>query len=49
VYSNWTTANTALPFTPFTVGLSILMSDVPSGQSEKNWRSLPGVERSMIG
>ncbi|MNL16405.1 hypothetical protein D3C87_1374450 [compost metagenome] len=49
LYSNWTTANTVLPVTPATLAPSIFSSDVPSGESEKNWRSLPATERSMIG
>ena len=49
VYSNCTTANTVLPLTPGTLAPSIFSSDVPSGLSEKNWRSLPGTVRSMMG
>ncbi len=42
VYSNCTTANTGLPFTPSTLALGTVSSEVPSGESEKNWRSLAG-------
>ncbi|MNT57281.1 hypothetical protein D3C72_1946410 [compost metagenome] len=49
VYSNCTTANTVLPLTPGTVGLARVSSELPSGASEKNWRSLPATEVSMIG
>ena len=38
VYSNCTTANTALPLMPVTVGLATVSSEVPSGESEKYWR-----------
>src|SRR5712664_2523990 len=48
VYSNCTTANTVLPLTPATFALSRRSSDMPSGQSEKNWR-LPGSDASSIG
>ncbi len=36
-------------FTPWTFALCRDSSDVPSGQSEKNWRSLPGTDLSMMG
>ena len=49
VYSNCTTAKTVLPFTPLTLALSNFSNEVPSGQSEKNWRSLPATEVSMMG
>ena len=49
VYSNWTTANTVLPFTPGTLAPSIFSSEVPSGLSEKNWRGLADTVRSMMG
>jgi hypothetical protein len=49
VYSNCTTANTVLPLTPATVGLATVSSEVPSGESEKNWRGLPATLVSMIG
>jgi len=49
VYSNCTTANTGLPFTPGTFAFGTDSSEVPSGESEKNWRSLPGTVVSMIG
>ena len=48
VYSNCTTANTALPLTPSTLALATVSRDVPSGLSEKNWRSLPATVVSMI-
>src|SRR3954470_17789815 len=35
-YSNCTTANSGLPFTPSTFALSSLIRLMPSGQSEKN-------------
>ncbi len=49
VYSNCTTANTGLPFTPSTLALGTVSSEVPSGESEKNWRSLPATVVSMMG
>ncbi|MCY1225896.1 hypothetical protein D9M68_417360 [compost metagenome] len=49
VYSNCTTANTVLPLTPGTAGLASVSSELPSGASEKNWRSLPATELSRIG
>ena len=49
VYSNCTTANTVLPLTPVTLAFGTVSSEVPSGESEKNWRSLPGTVVSMIG
>ena len=49
VYSNCTTANTGLPFTPATLAFGTLSSEVPSGASEKNWRSFPGTLVSTIG
>jgi len=36
VYSNCTTANTVLPFTPCTRAPRTVSSELPSGQSEKN-------------
>ncbi len=48
-YSNCTTANTVLPLTPGTRADGRASRDMPSGQSEKNWRALPGTELSMMG
>ena len=49
VYSNCTTANTVLPLTPATFAPGTLSSEVPSGESEKYWRGLPGRVVSMMG
>ena len=34
---------------PVTVGLATVSIELPSGESEKNWRSLPATELSMMG
>ncbi|MPN00612.1 hypothetical protein SDC9_147808 [bioreactor metagenome] len=49
VYSNCTTANTGLPFTPSTLASGTVSSEVPSGASEKYWRSLPATVASTMG
>ena len=49
VYSNCTTANTGLPLTPSTLAPGTVSSEVPSGESEKNWRSWPGTVASIRG
>lgn len=49
VYSNCTTANTGLPLTPSTVAPATVSKEVPSGESEKNWRSLAATLASMMG
>jgi hypothetical protein len=38
-----------LPFTPGTLAFGTARREVPSGASEKNWRSLPATVVSMIG
>ena len=48
-YSNCTTANTVLPLTPATLAPGTASSEVPSGESEKNWRSLPATLASTMG
>jgi hypothetical protein len=41
VYSNCTTANTGIALDAATLAFGTVSSEVPSGESEKNWRGRP--------